>query len=82
VGLQGNRVLAAVAELVIGWLLVRHAEVALARKAVNPGDADFYDGKVASARYFCSEVLPNLSLAARLVDASTLSLMELPETAF
>ncbi|XXF79383.1 acyl-CoA dehydrogenase [Myxococcaceae bacterium GXIMD 01537] len=82
VGLQGNRVLMGIAELIIGWLLVRHAEVALERTKVNPGDAAFYAGKVASARWFCREVLPGLAHSARMVEQSALDLMEVPEEAF
>jgi hypothetical protein len=82
VGLQGNRVLMALADLLIGWLLVRHAAVALERVKTNPGDKAFYAGKLASARWFCREVLPGLSHAARMVEASALDLMEVPEDAF
>jgi alkylation response protein AidB-like acyl-CoA dehydrogenase len=82
VGLQGNRVLMAVAELVIGWLLVRHAQVALERMKSNPGDRAFYTGKLASARWYCHEVLPGLAHAARMVEASNLDLMEVPEESF
>jgi hypothetical protein len=82
VGFQGNRVLLALADLVVGWLLVRHAVVALERMKVNPGDKAFYVGKLASARWFCREVLPGLSHAARMVERGTLDLMEVPEEAF
>jgi len=82
VGLQGNRVLTCVAEVVIGWLLVRHAVVALERTRVNPGDKAFYAGKLASARWFCREVLPGIGHAARMVENSALDLMEVPEEAF
>jgi hypothetical protein len=82
VGLQGNRVLMCVAETVIGWLLVRHAAVALERTKVNPGDKAFYAGKLASARWFCREVLPGIAHAARMVEQSALDLMEVPEEAF
>ncbi|HSP80975.1 MAG TPA: acyl-CoA dehydrogenase [Myxococcaceae bacterium] len=82
VGLQGNRVLMALAELVIGWLLVRHAAVALERVKVNPGDKAFYAGKLASARWYCHEVLPGLAHAAHMVEQGSLELMEVPEEAF
>ena len=82
VGLQGNRVLMCVADVVIGWLLVRHAAVALERTKANPGDKAFYAGKLASARWFCREVLPGISHAARMVENSALDLMEVPEEAF
>jgi len=81
-GLQGNRVLMSVAEVVIGWLLVRHAAVALERTQVNPGDKAFYAGKRASARWFCREVLPGIGHNARMVEQSALDLMEVPEEAF
>ncbi len=82
VGMQGNRVLAALAETVIGWLLVRHAAVALARKQANPADSDFYDGKVAAVRFYCREVLPNVGHARKMVEQSTLDLMSIPEEQF
>ncbi|RYZ41822.1 MAG: acyl-CoA dehydrogenase, partial [Myxococcaceae bacterium] len=82
VGFQGNRVLAAVAEVVIGWLLVRHAAVALDRMKSNPGDKAFYGGKVASARWFCHEVLPGIAHAARMVEHGNLDLMDVPEESF
>lgn len=82
VGFQGNRVLASVAETVIGWLLVRHAAVALERTKVNPADKAFYVGKLASARWFCKEVLPNIAHNARMVEQSSLDLMEVPDEAF
>jgi hypothetical protein len=82
VGLQGNRMLLGLAELVLGWLLVRHAGVALARREANPADRAFYDGKIASARFFCEEVLPGLGLSRRLVEKGSLGLMAVPEDAF
>lgn len=85
VGLQGNRILAALAELIIGWLLVRHAEIALKKKdldGVSADDKAFYEGKVASARFFCREVLPGLTLARKLIENSRLDLMSVPESAF
>jgi hypothetical protein len=83
VGLQGNRVLFALSELVIGWLLVRHAVLA-ERKLDGAGrkDGAFYQGKIASARYFCREVLPGLTLSRKLIEKSALELMDLDDDAF
>ena len=65
-GLQANRMLFALTELVLGWLLVRHAALALQKlPGASGAEADFYQGKVASARFYCREVLPNLTLAAQ-----------------
>ncbi len=83
VGLQGNRMLFALSETVIGWLLLRHAAVALDKsKGADSNDANFYAGKVASARFFSREVLPNVGLAAAHVQKSTLLAMELSEDVF
>ncbi len=83
VGLQGNRVLFALSEVVIAWLLVRHAAVALEKKKTATGpDVPFYEGKIVSARFFCREVLPNVALAMSHVQKSSLLAMEVPEDAF
>ena len=79
-GLQGNRILFALAELVIGWRLAVSAQVALARIAGASGDEKaFYRGKLATARWYAKEVLPGLGLARRLIEAGDLDLMELPD---
>jgi alkylation response protein AidB-like acyl-CoA dehydrogenase len=83
VGLHGNRVLAAMSETVIGWLLVRHAALALAkREGAHDEDKHYYDGKVASARFYCAEVLPMLASSRKIVESSSLGAMELDERAF
>lgn len=82
VGLQGNRMLFALAELVIGWLFLRQAIVAHARRDAHPEDRAFYDGKLAAVRYWCKEVLPGLTLARKLVEQSSLELMSLPDESF
>ncbi len=83
VGLQGNRILRALAELVIGWRLVVQSEIATRKLPDASGsDAAFYQGKIAAARFFCSNVLPGLTLARKLVEASSLELMDLPDEAF
>jgi hypothetical protein len=83
VGLHANRVLFALGDVVVGWLLVRHAAIALeARPDASEADRAFYDGKVASARYFCAEILPRVAVSAKIIAKSELSLMELDEAAF
>lgn len=79
VGLQGNRILFAVGDTVIGWMLLWQASIATAKRASAPtGDRAFYDGKLAAARWFASNVLPGVAHARRLIEAGTLDLMELP----
>ena len=86
VGLQGNRVLMALAELLIGWLLIRQAALASSKLAALSEGADseraYYQGKLHSARYFCTQVLPRLKLDRQLVEASTLDLMAVGDEAF
>ena len=82
-GLQGNRMLFSLAEVTIAWLLVRHAAVAVEKlKTATGPDSAFYAGKIASARFFCAEVLPNIGLAMAHVQKSSLAIMELPEESF
>ena len=84
-GLNTTRLLMALGDLVIGWLLARQAEVALAK--LDSGEADardsaFYQGKLGAARFFAQTVLPRLAVERRIAEETTLDLMELPEEAF
>ncbi|MCK2213619.1 acyl-CoA dehydrogenase [Actinomadura sp. ATCC 31491] len=80
VGLNTTRLLLSLGDLVIGWLLLRQAEVALARLA--EGEDPFYLGKVAAASFFAKTVLPRLAAERRVLDSTGQELMELPEAAF
>ncbi|ORV54117.1 butyryl-CoA dehydrogenase [Mycolicibacter engbaekii] len=84
VGLGSVRFLLAVGDLVIGWLLLRQAEVALT--ALDHGasgeHAHFYQGKVGAAKFFAANVLPRLGVDRRIVETEDLALMDLPEEAF
>jgi len=82
-GLNSTRLLMALGDLLIGWLLARQAEVAL--RALDQGagrDEAFYQGKVATARFFAETVLPRLAVERQIAERTTLDLMELPEEAF
>jgi alkylation response protein AidB-like acyl-CoA dehydrogenase len=82
-GLQGNRVLFSLAELVIGWRLVVAAKVAVAKLAAAPErDQVFYRGKLAAARFYARTVLPGIGLARSLVEASELDLMDVAQESF
>ncbi|SEG72924.1 hypothetical protein SAMN04489712_11051 [Thermomonospora echinospora] len=85
VGLNTTRLLLALGDLVVGWLLCRQAEIALARLGEGglPGaDEAFYTGKVAAAQFFCANVLPRIAADRAMTEATTLDVMELPEEAF
>jgi hypothetical protein len=80
VGLNTSRLLMALGDVVCGWLLLRQAEVALARLA--DGEDPFYLGKVAAASFFAKTVLPRLAVERRVLESTGQELMELPEEAF
>jgi len=82
-GLNTTRLLLALGDLVIGWLLARQAEVAMARLDEAAGaDRGFYEGKLAAARFFAATVLPRLATDREIAEATTLDLMDLPAEAF
>jgi hypothetical protein len=84
VGLTSRRVLLALGDVVVSWLLLRQAEVAL--RALNaeqtPADKAFYEGKVAASRFFAREVLPRIGADRRIIENTGLDVMDLPEEAF
>jgi alkylation response protein AidB-like acyl-CoA dehydrogenase len=42
-----------------GWLLARSALVAQRPRAASPGDREFLEAKVATARFYCQQLLPH-----------------------
>ncbi len=73
VGLHTNSLLASFAEVVIAWQLLRQAEIAHAKVDVDP----FYEGKVASARWFIRLAAPQVGArrdAAVSEDGAVMSL--------
>ncbi len=85
VGLNTTRLLMALGDLVIGWLLLTQAEIALRQLDQIPAgsaDRDFYAGKLAAARFFAATVLPRLATERTIVEETALDLMDLPEAAF
>src|SRR5215813_8802184 len=85
VGLNTTRLLLALGDLVVGWLLVRQSEIAsssLDSGTASAADTAFYQGKVAAARFFAETVLPRLAAEREVVETTTTELMDLPEAAF
>ena len=81
-GLNTTRLLMAVGEIIIAWLLLRQADIALANSA-NPGrDADFYAGKIESAKFFIRTVLPHISAEKAILESEDGGLMNISEAAF
>jgi alkylation response protein AidB-like acyl-CoA dehydrogenase len=82
VGLVSVRFLLAVGDLLIGWRLLAQADVAHATLAAGPTDAAFYQGKIATARFFAKNMLPNLTALRGIIEAIDDDIMTLPEAAF
>jgi hypothetical protein len=84
VGLNTTRLLMAVGDLVIGWLLVRQAEIALTALEAGPSakDVEFYKGKVAAAKWFAQNRLPLLAGERAAAELTTMEFMDLDGAAF
>jgi len=84
VGFNTTRLLLSVGDLVIGWLLVRQAAVALERidTDVSTKDRAFYEGKVAAAQFFARQVLPRLATERVIAERTDIALMDLDEAGF
>ncbi|MBV9163197.1 MAG: acyl-CoA dehydrogenase [Pseudonocardiales bacterium] len=84
VGQQSVRLLMSTGDVLIGWLLLRQAEVALDALGgeVPLQDHYFYQGKVAAAQFFAHTILPTLTTHRTIVESTTNALMDLPEEAF
>jgi hypothetical protein len=84
VGQHSVRLLMSMGDLLIGWLLLRQADVA--QRALDAGakakDVPFYQGKIGAARFFAATVLPELTARRRIVETADNALMELDEAAF
>ena len=82
IGQHSVRLLLAVGDLLVGWLLVRQADVALTALdgPVRARDEGFYLGKVGAARFFAGTVLPRLSADRAIIEAADNALMDLPES--
>jgi alkylation response protein AidB-like acyl-CoA dehydrogenase len=82
-GQNTTRMLLAAGDLVIGWLLLRQAAIAIEKSATaSAKDKAFYTGKIAAASWFARNVLPLLSAQRAVVEATDLALMDVPEEAF
>jgi alkylation response protein AidB-like acyl-CoA dehydrogenase len=84
VGLNTTRLLMASGDLMIGWLLMRQAEVASAalKGEVSERDRLFYEGKIETARWFARNRLPLIAGERAVAEATTLDVMELAEDSF
>ncbi|MEV0676830.1 acyl-CoA dehydrogenase [Actinosynnema sp. NPDC050436] len=84
VGQNTVRLLMTAGDVLVGWLLLRQAEVALAKLdgPVSTRDKAFYEGKVAVASFFAKSVLPELSARRKIAETTDNSLMDVDEASF
>ena len=84
VGLNTTRLLMVLGDILSSWLLLRQAEVALAKLGgqVSEKDRSFYEGKLAAAQFFAREVLPRITAERVIAESVDLALMDVPESAF
>ncbi|GAB3622507.1 acyl-CoA dehydrogenase [Mariniluteicoccus endophyticus] len=83
VGLNTSRLLMALGDMVCAYLMIRAGEVAYAKlEGASGADKDFYEGKVASAKWFARTYLPRLTSERKMLEATDLDIMELPESIF
>ena len=85
VGQNTSRLLLCAGDLIVGWLLLRQAEIAKA--ALDAGTAStkdqrFYEGKVAAASFFARTVLPKVAAERQIAETTDNSLMAVSEDAF
>jgi alkylation response protein AidB-like acyl-CoA dehydrogenase len=83
--LAANRVLEAIAELSVGFLLLEGAVIADTRlKDLAEGAPDFafYTGKVYAAQYFALNVLPAVANKVEILGLEDRSSLDIPEEAF
>ncbi|CAN5292935.1 acyl-CoA dehydrogenase [soil metagenome] len=85
VGQNTSRLLLCMGDLVTGWLLLRQAEVAmnaLGRGGVSSKDQSFYEGKLAVARFFATQILPTITAQRAICEATDNAIMDVAEAAF
>jgi alkylation response protein AidB-like acyl-CoA dehydrogenase len=84
VGLGSVRFLMSVGDLMIGWLLQRHAAVAVEALDAGASGAEraFYEGKIAVASFFAKNFLPLLTSTRQVIETLDNEIMELDEAAF
>jgi alkylation response protein AidB-like acyl-CoA dehydrogenase len=85
VGQNTTRLLLSAGDLMVGYLLLRQAAVALTKldgNGLSAADRAFYEGKPAVAHFFAQTVLPELSARKLATETTDNALMEVPEAAF
>ncbi|WP_330271928.1 acyl-CoA dehydrogenase [Lentzea sp. NBC_00516] len=84
VGQNSVRLLMTAGDVLVGWLLLRQAEVALEKLGGTPSAKDkaFYEGKIAVASFFAKTVLPELTSRRKIAEQTDNALMDIDESVF
>ncbi|WP_086661381.1 acyl-CoA dehydrogenase [Lentzea kentuckyensis] len=84
VGQNSVRLLMTAGDVLVGWLLLRQAEVALEKLGGTPSAKDkaFYEGKIAVASFFAKNVLPELTARRKIAETTDNALMDIDENVF
>ena len=65
-----------------GWQLARGARAASARLAEGGGDADFYRGKIATARFYADCLLPQAAAWSQAITLGSEAVLALADAQF
>jgi len=83
VGQNTERLLMAFGDMMVGYLLLRQAEVAQEKlPTARKDEKAFYEGKVTAATFFAREVLPRLASDRRSAEPVDTSIMDMPNASF
>ncbi len=82
VGLHTSRCLMAVGDIITAWLLLRQADIAAEKLVAGGKDSEFYTGKIAAAKFFVTNFLPQIASDRAIIEASDGAIMDVPEGAF
>jgi hypothetical protein len=66
----------------LGYMWLKMARVAQEKLTGSPGDAAFYEAKLATARYYMDRYLPDAGALRRKLETGSDSMMALGEEAF
>jgi hypothetical protein len=85
VGQNATRALLSAGDLMVGYLLLRQAAVALQKldgEGLLDSERAFYAGKPAVARFFALTVLPELAARRAVAESTDHALMDVAEASF
>jgi alkylation response protein AidB-like acyl-CoA dehydrogenase len=82
VGLNTSRCLMAVGDIITAWLLLRQADIALEKIPTAGKDLDFYNGKIASAKFFVINYLPHIRADRKIIENTDNLIMDISDNSF